>query len=187
MPFTHDTEMALVSAAAFVNTIRDGEERLPDTETLGRFLDEQDFSGTRAGTEEELAAVRALRPRLLAAWEAAEREDERAVVALVNELFTEGQAHPQLVKHDHWDWHLHLTPPDAPLVDRMGTEAAMAISDLVRAEDLDRLKRCEADDCEAVFVDLSRNRSKRFCDTGNCANRVHVAAYRARQAAADDE
>ena len=33
---------------------------------------------------------------------------------------------------------------------------------------------------EAVLVDLSRNSSKRYCDTGNCGNRVHVAAYRAR-------
>jgi predicted RNA-binding Zn ribbon-like protein len=44
---------------------------------------------------------------------------------------------------------------------------------------------CEAPDCQAVLVDLSRNRSRRFCDVNNCANRAHVAAYRARRAAAD--
>lgn len=183
MPFAHDTEIALTSAAAFVNTARDDVERLPDPAALARFLDEEGFSGTREGTEAELDAVRALRSRLRAAWDAAEEPvDVGAIVDLVNELFSEAQALPQLVTHDHWDWHLHLTQPDAPLVDRMGTEAAMAIADLVRSDDLDRLKRCEADDCEAVFVDLSRNRSRRYCDTGNCANRIHVAAYRARRA-----
>ena len=61
----------------------------------------------------------------------------------------------------------------------------MAFVDLVRADDLGRLRRCAAEDCDAVLVDLSRNRSRRFCDTGNCGNRAHVAAYRARRAAGD--
>ena len=41
---------------------------------------------------------------------------------------------------------------------------------------------CAAIGCGALFVDLSCNRSKRFCDRGNCANRTHVAAFRARMA-----
>ncbi|MGW6510364.1 CGNR zinc finger domain-containing protein, partial [Streptomyces niveus] len=36
-----------------------------------------------------------------------------------------------------------------------------------------RLKICAAPDCEAVLFDVSRNRSKIFCDTGNCGNRQH--------------
>ena len=57
----------------------------------------------------------------------------------------------------------------------------MGFLDLVREDDLDRLKICAADDCQAVLVDLSRNSSKRYCDTGNCGNRTNVAAYRARK------
>jgi predicted RNA-binding Zn ribbon-like protein len=177
--FAHDTQVALRSAVALVNTSRGHEERLTDPQALDAFLDEQQVSGVRVGTSEEVAAVRALRGRLLAIWDA---PDETAVVQLVNGLFTDGRALPRLTRHDGWDWHLHLTGPDAPLVDRLGTEAAMAIADLVRAEELDRLKRCAAESCEAVLVDLSRNRSRRFCDTGNCGNRIHVAAYRARKA-----
>jgi predicted RNA-binding Zn ribbon-like protein len=60
----------------------------------------------------------------------------------------------------------------------------MALVDVIREKELDRLRVCAAEDCNAVLVDLSRNRSKRFCDTGNCANRTHVAAYRARKATA---
>lgn len=181
MNFAHDTEVALRGAADLVNTAHGDREHLPDPAALEVFLDEQDFSGARAGTEAELAGVRALRQRVAAVWGA----DEAGVVEVVNRILTEARALPRLTRHDHWDWHLHLTDPDAPLVDRIGTEVAMAIADLVRAKDLDRLKRCDADDCDAVLVDLSRNRSRRYCDTGNCGNRAHVAAYRARRARLD--
>lgn len=182
MQFTHDTEDALLMAAALVNTDRNDVEELADQGALAEFLDHHQISGVRAGTRDELDAVRALRPRLAAAWDAA---DKAEVVSVVNGLFAEVDALPRLIKHDGWDWHLHLTTADAPLVDRLGTEAAMGLADLVRAKDLDRLKRCAADDCSAVLVDLSKNRSRRYCDTGNCGNRAHVAAYRARKAQQD--
>ena len=47
---------------------------------------------------------------------------------------------------------------------------------------LERLRLCAADDCDNVHVDLSKNRSRRFCGT-LCANRTNVAAYRTRHAA----
>jgi predicted RNA-binding Zn ribbon-like protein len=62
----------------------------------------------------------------------------------------------------------------------MLVEAAMAFMDVIRMKQLDRLRRCAADDCDDVLVDLSKNRSRRFCDSG-CGNRMNVAAYRARQ------
>jgi predicted RNA-binding Zn ribbon-like protein len=176
--FAHDTEVALVGVAALLNTVSDGTDGLDGPTALETFLDEQRFSGDRAGTDAEVAAVRALRTKLATVWDA---EDEDEVVALVNDLLRDARALPRLTKHDGWDWHLHLTDPDAPLAERMGTEAAMAIADLVRAQELGRLRRCEADGCDAAHVDLSRNRSRRFCDT-TCANRTHVAAYRARRA-----
>ena len=180
MQFAHDTEVALEGAAALVNSNHDGEERLTDPAALARFLDANRYSGTRAGDEAELASIRDLRARVAVLWDTG---DVDRVVGIVNRILSDAHALPQLTRHDGWDWHLHLTPPDAPLVDRMGTEIAMAVADLIRARDLGRLKRCDGEDCEAVFVDLSRNRSRRFCDLGNCANRAHVAAYRARKAA----
>ena len=57
----------------------------------------------------------------------------------------------------------------------------MALVDVIRADELSRLWVCAADDCEDVVVDLSKNRSKRYCD-GGCGNRANVAAYRARKA-----
>jgi predicted RNA-binding Zn ribbon-like protein len=65
----------------------------------------------------------------------------------------------------------------------MAVEAAMAFVDVVRGKELSRLRICAFPTCSNVVIDLSKNRSKRFCEAG-CGNRAAVAAYRARKAAA---
>jgi predicted RNA-binding Zn ribbon-like protein len=181
MVFAPDTEFALRTLVNLVNTGANGGDSLTTKEQLNAFLDAEEFSGSRAGTDTELHSVRALRSVMAQLWLA----DEDTVVKTVNELLADARALPQLVKHDHWDWHLHVTPSEAPLAERMSTEAAMAMVDVIRTKELDRLRVCEAEDCDAAVLDLSRNRSKRYCDTRNCANRAHVAAYRARKAAGE--
>jgi len=176
--FAHDTEVALASAAALVNTGRGDDELLPDVAALDEFVRSWGWTGERTHDQAELDAVRRLRPRLERLWEM----DEDDAADLVNTLLRESNALPQLVKHDIWNYHLHATPSDAPLAARMAVEAAMAFTDVIRTGQLDRLRLCAADDCESVHVDLSKNRSRRFCST-SCSNRTNVAAYRIRQAA----
>lgn len=178
MQFAHDTRAALSTSAALINTVQDGGDQLAERSGLDAFLLDHPYSGRIDGDEAELRAVRGVRVRLGDIWRTESRDD---VVALVNEMLANADARPFLARHDEWDWHLHLSDPDAPLVDRIAAESAMAFVDLIRADDLDRLQRCSAPDCDDVFVDMSRNRSKRYCDTGNCGNRQHVAAYRARR------
>ena len=176
--FAHDTEVALASAAALVNTGRGGKELLPDVAALDQFVTDWTWTGKRTHDQAELDAVRQLRPRLEQLW----AMDKDAAAELVNALLREASALPQLVKHDHWDYHLHATSPDAPLADRMAVEAAMAFIDVIRAGQLCRLRWCAAAHCDNVHIDLSKNRSRRFCSI-SCANRTNVAAYRTRQAA----
>jgi len=114
MIFAHDTEVALASAAALVNTGRGGKELLPDLAALDRFVADWGWTGGRAHDQAELDAVQRLRPRLERLWSM----DADAAAGLVNTLLRESSALPQLVKHDQWDYHLHATPPDAPLADR---------------------------------------------------------------------
>lgn len=173
MLFTHDTELALAITVALVNTEDDG--GIDTIAGLDAFVTHWGWTGSRRHTRAELDAVRALRPRLRRLW----HQDTDGVVAAVNALLADARALPQLVKHDSWGYHMHATPPEAPLAERMAVEAAMALVDVVRADVLDRLRTCAADDCRDVFVDLSKNRSRRFCDSG-CGNRANVAAYRAR-------
>jgi predicted RNA-binding Zn ribbon-like protein len=177
--FAHDTEVALIAAAALVNTAGRDEERMPDQAALDEFFHAYAWTGNRERTAAELRSVQRLRPRLRRVWEA----DEDEVVEIVNGLLRESNALPQLVRHDEWSYHLHATPSDAPLAARMAVEAAMAFVDVVRGQELSRLRICEYPDCGNVVVDLSKNRSKGYCD-GGCGNRAAVTAYRARRAAA---
>jgi predicted RNA-binding Zn ribbon-like protein len=180
MIFTHDTEVSLNAAASLVNTDSPSDgELLPDVAALDAFVTKWGWTGSRAHDDAELEAVRAIRPRLRALWDA----DEDTAVDLVNGWLRETGALPQLVKHGEWDYHLHATPLDAALAERMLVEAAMAFMDVIRMKQLDRLRHCGADDCDDVLVDLSKNRSRRFCDQG-CGNRMNVAAYRARRSQA---
>ena len=122
-----------------------------------------------------------LRERVGRIWDVA--DDEERLVGQVNALLSDTRAAPWLTRHAEMpEWHLHLASNNDPLAQRMGAEMAMALADLIRAGELRRLKICAAPDCEAVLLDMSRNRSRIFCDTGNCGNRQHVAAYRERRA-----
>ena len=177
MLFAHDTEVALAAAADLVNTGRGQVDELATVADLDDFVGTWQWSGSRTHDRAELEAVRALRPRLERIWEV----DEDEAVVIVNGLLREFRALPQLVEHDGWRYHLHATSPDAPLAARMAVEAAMAFVDVIRGKELDRLRICAAGDCQDVLVDVSKNRSRRFCGT-SCANRTNVAAYRARKA-----
>ena len=57
----------------------------------------------------------------------------------------------------------------------------MAMVDVIRADELSRLGVCADATCDGIVLDLSRNRSRRYCSAA-CGNRLAVAAYRARRA-----
>lgn len=182
MLFTYDTELTLRAAMVLVNTDRVEGEQLADQLSLNAYLDDFGWTGRRDRDEAELQAVRELRRRLGQIWAVA--DDEEETVRQVNALLSDTKAAPWLTRHKEMpEWHLHLASVDDPLAQRMGAEMAMALADLIRGGELRRLKICAAPDCEAVLTDLSRNRSRIFCDTGNCGNRQHVAAYRRRRRA----
>jgi predicted RNA-binding Zn ribbon-like protein len=173
--FAHDTTSALVLAADLVNS-----DELTEVAALERFLDKHLVEPRRPAAAADLDAVQALRPTLRAIWQAADTE---ARAELINELLGDSGARPRLTDHGGgWGWHLHVTAHDAALEHRIAAQAGFALADLVRLREESRLRCCEAPGCDAVLVDLSKNRSRRYCDTGNCGNRQHVAAYRERRA-----
>jgi predicted RNA-binding Zn ribbon-like protein len=181
MDFSHDTVLTLKAVCALVNSDRVDGEQLGDHAALDGYLTGFGWTGRRDRDDAELEAVQRLRGRLGRLFDIA--DDEERTVGQVNALLSDTRAAPWLTRHPEMpDWHLHLASIHDPLAQRMGAEMAMAMADLIRAGELRRLKICAAPDCGAVLVDLSRNRSRRFCDTGNCGNRQHVAAYRERRA-----
>ncbi len=164
--------------AAAVELVNSAEE--PDTLTesaqLADFFVRHGYTGVRTGDARELADVRALRPHLRQLL----TSDRDSAVVLVNDILAEHRAVPRLVRHDDLDYHIHAVPPEAPLPVRIAVEIAMAMIDLIRADELSRLAVCADDNCEGILLDLSRNRSRRYCSTA-CGNRNAVAAYRARK------
>lgn len=180
MLFSHDTELTLRAACALINSDRVDGEQLGDQPALDDYLDSYGWTGRRDRDDAEVSAVHTLRGRLGRIWAAA--ADEERAVGQINALLSDTRAAPWLTRHPEMpEWHLHLASIHDPLAQRMGAEMAMSLADLVRAGELRRLKICAAPDCDAVLIDLSRNRSRMFCDTGNCGNRQHVAAYRERR------
>jgi predicted RNA-binding Zn ribbon-like protein len=175
MLFAHDTELALLAAVELANSA-EPPETLLTTDELSAFFTKHGYTGRHVGDQDELDAVRALRPELRTLLTSS-RDD---AVPIVNRMLAEADALPRLVRHGDVDWHLHATADDRPLHTRIAVETAMAMIDLIRADELSRLSVCAAPDCEDVLLDLSRNRSRRFCSVA-CGNRGAVAAYRARQ------
>lgn len=176
MAFSRDTELSLLAAVWLVNSAGP-----PDTLTSQADLEDLwtrfgSYTGRRDRDEAELAAVRGLRPHLR---ELLTSERDLAVT-IVNDLLERADATPKLVRHDELDWHLHVVDPETPLAERIAAETAMAMIDVIRADEMSRLGVCAQHDCQSIVLDLSRNRSKIFCGTG-CSNRAAVAAYRARQ------
>ena len=53
--------------------------------------------------------------------------------------------------------------------------------DLLVHGELDRVRECAADDCGWLFIDTTRNRSRRWCSMQTCGNRAKVSSFRARQ------
>lgn len=176
LPYPTELIRSLEFIADLCNRRRAGE--LETATSLRELCSDWGFPGTSTISKDDAASVWAHLPAMEAMWDA----DRDTVATSVNRIFDETGARPRLVRHDGLDWHLHGLPPGAPIADAIAVDAAMALADLVRIDDLERCSRCADDRCERMFVDLSRNRSRRFCST-TCQSRTNVAAFRRRQLA----
>lgn len=176
MVFTHDTEESLQAAVVLVNAA-EPPVSISTVADLDEFFAGQGYTGRHDSTQEELEQVLDLQPKLRELLTA----DRDSAAVLVNEMLDAAGAVPQLVRHPPADWHIHAVPSDAPLATRILVETAMAMVDVIRDDELSRLAVCADSDCEGIVLDLSRNRSRRYCST-TCSNRNAQAAHRARRA-----
>ena len=125
------------------------------------------------------ATARARRPSWSATSPLAETQDD--VLTRLNELLALARPRPYATDHDG-ELHLHYARPDAPVLEQLTTTVAMGLSQVVVQHGWQRLGVCSAEGCDNVYVDTSRNASRRYC-SNTCASRSTVAAYRARQKA----
>jgi len=154
---------------------------LDDVIAFGRRHRVENLGAARAS---DVLRLRELRASLDAAAVACEAGDTAAAIRGVNAVLAETGAVPQIVSHDGRPPHVHVTRASAPLADRIAAHSAMGLAELIVAGAGGRVRTCASPRCDAVFIDLSRNQSRRFCDSRTCGNRVHVAAYRSRRSSA---
>lgn len=106
-------------------------------------------------------------------------EDEVSVIDRLNDLLAKSTPHPRVTNHDG-RLHVHYSRDRSTAVEQVTTTVAVGITLLVTAHGWMRLGICSALACQDVYVDTSRNQTRRFC-SGTCSSRSSVAAFRARQ------
>ncbi len=108
-------------------------------------------------------------------------ESQAEVLDRINALLSRANPQPYATDHDG-ELHLHYAAAEAPVLEQLTTTVAMGLSQVVAQHGWQRLGVCSAEGCEDVYVDTSRNASRRYC-SNTCASRSTVAAYRARRKA----
>jgi predicted RNA-binding Zn ribbon-like protein len=176
MNFAHYSDEAAALAADLVNTKGwvSGKEFLTEA-SLKDFLIQHDMDGKWRVGKGDLEPVRAIRERLRSAFDA---RDEEECAATLNSLLEHAGARPYVTNHDG-SWHIHYVPAGASLADHLAVVGSMGVASVVSHFGFDRLGVCSADDCLDVYIDTSRNKSRRYC-AESCSSRTNVAAYRNR-------
>ncbi|TDC74745.1 CGNR zinc finger domain-containing protein [Streptomyces hainanensis] len=186
MLIDHDVRYSLDLVVDLLNSAPDGlADELADVAGLRAFVARHRISDVAVDTLEasDAADVRRVRDRFAEVF-AASTEHEAA--ELINTLVAAAGTTPRLTDHDGHAWHVHYFAPGASIADHLAADCGMALGFFVVAGERERLRRCEAPDCGRAFVDLSRNRSRRYCSNRTCGNRLHAAAYRARRRDAEE-
>jgi predicted RNA-binding Zn ribbon-like protein len=176
MNFTHYTDTPVRLAVDLVNTLQPvtGIDQLTDLAALRAFLRAHDQAGRPMARD--LDGVRRLRADLREVFAAGDRE---AAGERINRVLEQAGATPRVSVHTG-EPHLHFQPVGGSLADRIGVTAAMGLAVVLCDEGAGRLGVCASASCQEAFVDMSKNRRKRFCSEA-CAHRESVAAFRARR------
>ncbi|MFB7513040.1 CGNR zinc finger domain-containing protein [Streptomyces sp. NPDC056144] len=159
------------------NVVRE-KEKMPDPAALAELLIAHGIRIKDVPTRRDLDKAYALRTALREIFAA---PDEETAIGLLNHVLADYRARPHYTNHDGEPWHIHVTEPQAPPVDQYAVNAAMGLLGVITTTGMSRLHICGGNRCEEVFVDVSRNQSRRYCSPQICGNRASAAAHRARQ------
>lgn len=179
MDFSHYTTKPVELAVALANTKGTTKDELSDTGQMVEFLDEYRplWDGVaKTPKKSELTAVQELRTSIREVFESA---DEGVAAKLINTMLESYGASPRLSTHSGSP-HFHFEPLDTSIVAWLGTVTAMGLASVIVEHGVERFGVCDSGTCVDVYIDTSRNRSRRHC-SNTCSTREAVAAYRKRQ------
>lgn len=71
--------------------------------------------------------------------------------------------------------------PEGDRLDQILWPVALSAAELLTSEDRARVKACASETCDWLFLDMSRNRSRRWCDMEVCGNRAKARRFNERQ------
>lgn len=173
------------AAVELTNRVLRTDEAGPLTESLRQVLLEHEFgrAADASVAEMESFADRVVPiARLIDALPESELVD---AVGRVNVALQGCAIAPSLSAHDGYALHIHWTSAETPFAHQVAVDLLMAVAQTLCDHGTARFGRCGADDCDHVFYDATKNRSRRFCSDPRCASRTHTAAHRARRARDD--
>lgn len=178
MRYYQDVELLAERIINTRDTTQTEPEYLRTPTDLARYLHEWDIHLAQEPTAQDLAEVLVLRRRLRAVFEAG---DMAVAAEVLNGLLEGVWVKPQieLMLNGGIDLNLEVGE-DLPLARRLGAEAVLGLSAALQQYGIERLHVCNAAPCTDVFLDTSRNHTRRYCCI-QCANRHNVAAHRQRQ------
>lgn len=188
--FDSHTDYTVEAAIALVNAVTPGYERgrpfVPPTgdalvEATDQALAVTDWVGDMPPSVEAADRLAGWAGRLRGVIEQVAAGDVDAACRALNAIMRESGALPTLARHGDEPWHLHFHAEDAPWDCGWAAPMATALAVVLGNPAIDRLGVCTAPECDRVYIDTSRNGTRRFCSTA-CQNRVKAAAFRARQA-----
>ena len=159
----------------------DEPEHLQTPDDLQRFLEMRGMTLEKV-TQTDLDETCSLREMLRTAWNAGMTE---TMLAILNPLIAASPVTMQF--EETGEQHVHAQfalQPGLSLTQQIAFECALGMIEVVQQQGLDRMRACAAAPCRDVFVDTSRNKSRRFCSE-QCANRYNISAFRKRRS--DDE
>src|ERR687890_1893798 len=141
------------------------------------------------GARETLSRALALREAIhgvVSRAIAGESQDESDLSVLNRELSI-ALSHLRVAAADgeySWGWERSGDDGEARL-DSPLWPVAQSAAELLTSERLGRVKVCAGDGCGWVFLDESRNTSRRWCDSRDCGNRERVRRHLARKRASN--
>ncbi len=185
MNFNSHTDTVVRMAVALVNLLTAGEERgrryLPPAgaELAAQLNALFGAAGSKTVvTEAEADAFGGVAAELRGVFTAVAAGNVDDAAHQVNGMLRATGAHPSLERHDGQTWHIHFHAVDeGSRVKGWAAGCATGLAIVLGGEHYDRLGVCTAPHCDRVYVDTSRNNSRRFCSTA-CQNRVKAASFR---------
>ena len=177
-----DEEIRVTVDAAMevANAIDDDEPNLVDL--LRGVLVAHDFVRAVSATGAEMLAFADRCVPLARVVRSLPQAELADAVIRVNSSLEASAIAPSLSAHDGFALHIHWTSPTTPFPHQVAVDMLMALAQTLCDHGVSRFGRCAADDCDHVFYDSTKNRSRRFCSDPRCASRTHTAAHRARLA-----